>query len=350
MKILKSISGLLLIAVLSVSLLFVTSCDEDEDAVVDKSELLAKLTDANNLIATTEEGTAGGQYSAGAQGVLQTTIDIAQTLYDNVAATQIEVDNTAIAITNAIAVYTAAEITPIAPDDLVGHWTFDDATGTTAKDYSGNSFDGIFKTGHTAFGAGTPAWATDRYGNANKAISFDQGAFVEVPYNIAINPKQITIAVWVNATESRENNRFLGLHSWNGFKFQLQSANKSFFTASAEDGIYDKDSDPPLDLDKWYHLAVTYGGGEMVFYVNGVKTQTWDGLTGDLVTVAGHNLSIGTGSSKYADVTTNYDTDKIIPTEWGGYFHGIVDELRMYKSVLTPTQIESIYNLEKVQD
>ena len=352
---------LLAVLFLVISIAFVPACgDDDDDPVpVDKTALSAKITEAENLIATTEEGTANGQYTIGSQDVLQDVIDLAKVVELNPLATQIEVDNSVIALDAAITVYEAAEISPIAPDALIGHWAFDDGTGTTVTDYSDNGFDGTFKTGHADFGAGDPSWAIDRYGNAGKAIQFDEGAFVEVPYNTALNPTQITIALWVKADENRENNRFLGLHSWNGYKFQLQSADKPFFSAATlnttpgvDDVIYDRDTDPGLTIGTWYHLAVTFGGGEMVFYVNGVETITHTAVTGNLVTVTGHNLTFGVSTSKFVATGDNYSTVghadyHVIPIGWGGYFHGVLDEVRMYNTVLTATQIASIHTLEK---
>ena len=71
-----------------------------------------------------------------------------------------------------------------------------------------------------------------------------------------------------------------------------------------------------------------------------------------MVTVTGHDLTFGVGSSKYAATTDNYDNVghpdyHVIPLEWGGYFRGMLDEVRMYNTVLTATQVASIYNIEK---
>lgn len=361
MKNLKMINGKILVMLfLFIGVTLIQSCDKDDDPIaVDKAALTAKITEAENLIATTEEGTANGQYATGSQATLQTVIDLAKVVEDNENATQTEVDNSVTNLTAAITAYEGQEISPIAADALIGHWTFDDGTGTTVKDYSDNGYDGEFKTGHTHWGAGNPTWATDRHGNANKAIQFDEGAFVEISYISAINPEQITVALWVYADEINANNRFLGLHSWNGYKFQLQDANKPFFTAATlnttpgvDDNIYDRDAGTAIDVDTWYHLAVTFGGGEMVFYINGVQILTWDDTPGDLVTVTGHNLTFGVSTSKFAETDANYGTVghadyHVIPLAWGGYFRGILDEVRMYNTVLTATQIESIYNIEK---
>jgi hypothetical protein len=160
----------------------------------------------------------------------------------------------------------------------------------------------------------------------------------------------MSISVWVSAAEILESNRFIGLHSWNGFKFQLQSANKAFFTASTSDGIFDKDTDPALDINTWYHLTVTVGDDNLVFYINGEETQTWDDVTGTMTQVSGNNLVFGRGSAEYAATADNYDTDLIIPLDWGGYFHGSLDEIRIYNTILTATQVASIYELEKVSE
>lgn len=238
-------------------------------------------------------------------------------------------------------------VTFIVTDGLIAYYPFNG----NANDESGYGNHGEVSSGHYGFGAGTPVLTTDRFGNANKAYAFNEGAFINVPYTSALNPTQISIALWVNAAEIRENNRFLGLHSWNGYKFQLQSQNKPFFTVATTDGIYDKDSDPALDTLTWYHLAVSFGGGEMAFYVNGVNTVTHTAIPGNLVRVTNHNLSFGVGSSQYADTPDNYGDEShadyhVIPVAWGGYFSGMLDDIRLYNRVLTATEIAFIYEHE----
>lgn len=325
-----------------------SSSDDDDEVVVNRTVLATKISEATSLVSSTVEGTAEGQYERGSQDILQDVIDLAQNIYDTPEITQIAVDNTVLSLTAALDVYGNSIIIPIAPDDLVGHWTFDDGTGSVLTDYSGNGFNGELKDGSESWGGVAPTWTTDRYGNAGKALNFDLGAHVSIPYNPTINPSKMSISVWVKADEILENNRFIGLHSWNGYKFQLQAINKPFFTAATTDGIFNKDTDPALDLNIWYHLAVTVGDGEMVFYVNGTETQSWSDVPGTMLPVTGHDLVFGQGSSKYAATTENYDDDNIIPLEWGGYFHGSIDEIRIYKSVLTSSQVTSIYEQEKV--
>lgn len=332
-----------------------TSCSDDDDdsddpVQIDKETLADKIAEAEDLILNTEEGTAEGQYQRGAKEELQNVLDNAQSVYDDEEATQTEIDNTVVALENAIDDYLSKEITPIAPDALIGHWTFDEGEGTEAADYSENGHSGTLLEAPEGWNGGLPQWATDRYGDENKALFFNEGSHINIPYSPDFVPGQMTIALWINASEVLENNRFIGLHSWNGYKFQLQSANKAFFTASTTEGIYDKDTDPPLELDTWYHVAVTVGDGNVTFYINGTETQKWDDVPGELSTESTNDLVFGVDSDEYAPTADNYEEDQIIPLEWGGYLHGYMDEVRMYSTILSESQISSIYELEKVPE
>ncbi len=343
--------GLFSMILMMASASFFVSCDKDDDPVVIvKTALQTAISDANTLIASATEGTAEGQYLPGSKATFQAVIDAAQVVYNNADATQVEVDNTVIALAAATTAFNANVVAAIAPEALVGHWTFNDGSGTTLTDYSGNDFDGTLMNGSATWGGGLPTWSMDRYGNAGGALMFDEGAHVVIPYNASLNPATMSISVWVNAAEILENNRFMGLHSWNGFKFQLQSANKAFFTIAATEGIYDRDTNPELAINTWYHVTVTFGGGNMTFYVNGTETQVWDNTPGTALPVSGNDLVFGQDTDEYAADDSNYDADKIIPLAWGGYFHGHLDDIRIYNTVLSASQVQSIYQLEKVAE
>lgn len=339
----------LLIAVISGSVMTFSACSDDDDDVdpINKTELAAKIQEAEDLIENTTEGTAEGQYLYGSQAALQEVIDLAKAVNDNPEATQTAVDNAVVNLTQAIAEYLAKEVVPIAPDALVGHWTFNEGSGTVITDFSGNNFHGTLKDGSDAWGGSLPAWAEDRYGNADGALFFNEGAHVLIPNSPALSPEHISISVWLNAAENLENNRFIGLHSWNGYKFQLQAADKAFFTISTSEGIYDRDTDPPLELNTWYHLTVTFGNGNMIFYINGDQSQAWDNTPGTAVNVAGNGLVFGRDTDEYAEDGSNYDNDLIIPLGWGGYLHGAMDDVRIYNTVLSAAQVKAIYELEK---
>lgn len=343
----KSIKFLMLFSMIMAFSIFVAGCSEDDDDVVvpagNKTALNTLITECETLQGSAVEGTSIGFFEVGSKAVFQTSIDAAIAI--PATSAQTVMDAAKVNLDASKTVFEGKQIQNVSTDGLVAQWLFDgDAT-----DYSGNGNDGVLTIGHAAFGAGMPALTTDRFGNENKAYAFNEGGFINVPYTLALNPANISISLWVNAAEISANNRFMGLQSWNGYKFQLQDANKAFFTAATEDGIFDKDSDPSLEINTWYHLTVTYESGSMVFYVDGVKKQEHVDATGNMVKVDGHDLAIGCGSSKYADDDSNYDNDHIIPAPWGGFFNGKLDDIRLYNRVLTSAEVSSIYALEKVQ-
>lgn len=347
-----------ILSLVAVSIL-VSCSDDDPEVKVDKTQLSAKITEANTLLDESVEGTAEGQFQIGSKAVLEGAIDLAQQVSDSEVVTQVQVDNATTALDQAIVAFQGKEVIAIEPDALIGHWTFDEGTGTSTADFSGNTRTGTLKAGHANWGAGTPDWTTDRYGNADKALHFGDGANVEIPYSTALNPETMTISLWVNADVENPiwaNNYMVSLNRWNGYKFQLQSANKAFMTVKADvDGAndpayYDRDNESPeLPQGEWLHVAVTFGGGEMIFYVNGQEVKKWDNTPGTAISIADApvNLTIG------QDLPTSiYSSDDSSPyyVDWGGYFKGALDEVRIYNKVLTGTQIASIYEVEKVAD
>ncbi len=346
----------LMIAIITGSLVLFNACDDDDDDVVtvDKTELAAKIQEAENLLETTQEGMAEGQYQPGSKADLQEVIVLSQAVIDNEDATQIQVNNAVVALDAAIDAYEARLVTPIAPEALVGHWTFDEGTGTQAMDFSGNNFNGTLTTGHANWGAGNPEWTADRYGNENQALYFNNGANVEIPFNSQLNPAQaITISLWMKADEAENpwaNNYMVSLNRWNGYKLQLQDAPKVFFTLKAlnegAEVYYDRDNESPtVNLGEWYHVAVTFQDGEMTFYLDGTLIKLWDNTPGTPIQLDSPvALTIG------QDLPTSiYSTDDTSPyfVDWGGFFRGVLDEVRIYNTALTETQIAGIYDLEK---
>lgn len=351
----KLLSLIIAVAAFTFSLVSCGDDNNDDPTSVDKTELEAAIEKADSLITNTEEGAAEGQYLSGSKDVLQTTIDAAQAIYDSELSTQTAVDNAVTAVNAAITVYEGNIVSAIAADALVGQWTFDDGSGTTLKDYSGNSYDGTLLDGSATWGGDKPEWTTDRYGNEGSALSFDKGAHVSIPYNIALNPSSMSISLWLNSADTLESNRFIGLNSWRGYKFQLQSANKPYFTictAEAEDGgvtCIETDAGRGISNNVWHHLVVTYTSGTMAFYIDGGLAKSATTNEGDIRTITTNNaLVFGCGADVYDDDET--DADGVIPLAWGGYFHGKLDEIRIYNTALTAAQVSSIYALEKVTE
>jgi hypothetical protein len=357
-----------LMAALLCAVVIVSCKDDDDDTppapTVDLTALKASITSANNLMASTEEGKNDGQYTVGSKATLTTAVTAAQAVVDNTATTQAQADAAKVSLDAAITAYQNAIITPIAEEALVAHWSFDEGTGTTAGDASDNEFDGEFVAGpmwpvadSDPVGGGMPEWAEDRTGAANKAIYFGEtGGSIEVPYNTKLNPAKMTVSVWLNTDFTNPNNRFLGLQSWLGYKFQLQTTNRPYFTINTDEGIREEDATVELPENEWHHVVATFGDGKLTFYIDGELAKEWD-KPGNGLALSGttYNLVIGQDfpTDKYAagdgagfddPESENYH---VIPLAWGGHFRGSLDELRIYNTVLTEAQVGSLYDREK---
>lgn len=346
---------LMVTALFSVALITACSDDDDKpDPADDKTELASTILEAELLIANTEEGTQEDQYQPGSQDDLQEAIDAATEILMDEDATQAQVNSVNQNLQTAIETYKSKEVAPIAAGDLVARYQFDEGTGTVVMDDSPNNFDGAFKTGHTFWGAGNPSWTADRHGNANRAIRFDDGAHIEVPYNSKLNPGNITISLWmrqdVNTPNIIDNQYMVAMNRWNGYKFNMQSVPKPFLTAKTNPTtIFDRDSaDPAAGLPQgvWYHLVASFGGGHMKFYINGTLTKDWTDVSGTIIDLSATPVNLTIGQDLPNEKYSTLDTDPNY-VNWGGHFIGALDEIRIYKSVLTDAQVTSIYNNEK---
>lgn len=348
----RSLLSIMMTLVLMLVLFEACKKDDEPAAIpIDKTRLNARLDSANAGYALAAEGVQVGQFEVGSKAVFKTAIDAATTVKNNPNATQTEVNAAYTNLGAAGATFLSKRVQEIAPANLVLYLKMDG----NANDASGKGFNGTLKAGDKLWGAGTPTLTKDRYGVADKAYHFFKGGNIEVPYNSVLNPaKEITVSVWARMDSNsvdKGNNYILGLNRWNGYKLNIQQAGYAFFTVKTSTGIIDRDNaDPKLDLNKWYHITVTYKAGNMNFYLNGVLTKTWPNLTGDPVSVKNTiNLAIGQDlpTGVYTDDSKDNADGNNFYRNYGGYFRGDLDEVRIYNVALSDTQVKSVYTAEK---
>ena len=196
-----------------------------------------------------------------------------------------------------------------------------------------------------------PSW-TD--GVKGKAVYFNKGAHLEVPYTNSFLPANLTISVSVKPDELYEHNYIISQNYWNGYKLQTQGGGKPFFTYKKIDGgIIDADNetDNSIKVAQWNHIVVSVNATtkELKFYVDGTLTKTWtetDKNIGPLLqTLENAQPFIIGGVATDAELAANF-------MEWTtaenlGYFKGAIDELKIYNIALTDGQVSKLYNDEK---
>jgi hypothetical protein len=202
--------------------------------------------------------------------------------------------------------------------NLVGLWHFDEGSGTTADDSSGNSNDGTI-TGATYAGI-----ANAMFGDA---LSFNGvGDYVEVSNSSSIEfegKSNITMEAWVYP-KSYHAERGIVLEHIAQYYLTIDKNGKLavYFYGVSPAGYYISTSQVPLNT--WTHIAATYNGSSVRLYINGEPS----------------GVTFATGSIKYAGSWSNQ------PLRMGyerpgltRYFHGIIDEVRIWDIALTEFQL-----------
>ncbi|MBI2116975.1 MAG: hypothetical protein HYT85_18110 [candidate division NC10 bacterium] len=163
---------------------------------------------------------------------------------------------------------------------LAAYWAFEEGTGTTAADSSGNGNTGTLVNG--------PAWTAGRIG---QGLAFDGLTnYVTVPSTAALNAYPLTVAVWMK-TDSTTGvrgvvNKYLA-GSYNGYQVFLNNGNLcAWYLRDAANYVYDG-SGCPFNLagytdNQWHHVVyvVDASGGRL--YVDGVQkgSLAWTGTAG----------------------------------------------------------------------
>lgn len=354
MKKLMKLQTLLLMLIVGSAMMF-TSCKDDKDEIVegDKTALTALIAQADALAASA----TSADYPQSAIDAFKATLQTVKTASAD-KLTQVQINNLVTQLTEAMSTFDSQAFGFI--DEtlyLNAGWHFDEGTGTTATAYSTVKHVGTFFKGNTVIlgaEAMMPSWTEGVKGG--KAIHFNKGAHLEVPFTTAFLPANLTISVWVKPDELYEHNYIVSQNYWTGYKLQTQGGGKPFFTFKKVDGgIVDADNetDNSVQVGNWTHLVVSVNGTtkELKFYVDGLLTKTWTEadkgigpLTQTLTAPDPQPFIIG-GVATDAELAANF-------MEWTnadnlGYFKGAIDELKIYNIALADGQVAKLYNDEK---
>ena len=207
--------------------------------------------------------------------------------------------------------------------NFLGWWKLDEQSGSTASDSSGNG-----NTGTVVFGDG--AWTS---GLVNGALFFDgESTQVLVTNSPSLNPANaITISTWVNAGDWFNNTRVLEKgKSDNQYGLWINNSGQlEFLLAGVTNGIL---ITSPPSTAAWHHLAATYNGTSISLYIDG-QLAAQHSASGPL-TITTDPLAIGgkpSGGPLFA-------------------FYGVIDDVRIYSSALSASQIAQLFNTDSVGD
>ena len=205
---------------------------------------------------------------------------------------------------------------------LIGHWTFDEGSGTTAADSSGNGYTATQVSSTTGSG-----WVAGKSGNAYNLARFHVNALDSAALDLG-GGTAVTLSTWVKGRTGTswegiagfENNPsdIWGLKlnknpiSWNVAGNGLISSPETIATYAA------------ATADGWVHLAGVFGQGNThTLYVNGSPVVS--GTSTNVITDFTGIFAMGTYSNG-----TNSSTFSI-------------DDVQVYDQALDSTEVASLF-------
>jgi Tol biopolymer transport system component len=209
-------------------------------------------------------------------------------------------------------------------DGPVGHWKFDEGSGTTAADSAG-PYSGAINSA---------TWTDGKCGNA---LSFD-GADDYIGLGSGLsNLQEFTFSAWINIDDSASGIRTI-LGSWHGyqdgdrkFSFGLTDDNRMQVRLSScgswtcEQFL---ESDGAItQTNTWHHMTAVYDTTDVEFYIDGVLDSVYNTNQHSLLN---HGLDVEIGRSPW-DVGMHY-------------FDGSIDEVLVYNRALSAAEVTSLYN------
>jgi hypothetical protein len=204
---------------------------------------------------------------------------------------------------------------------LVGWWRFNEGSGSTCTDSSGNGHDGTI--------LGTPQWASGPEGfgtavvfNPNICQGVDCGVFDPTE-----GAGQFTLALWAFWDGTGDFQHFFTKsNGWGAdtmmFQVELWGAHTDATYTDRVGVSYQPAGSVPFSVmpkNEWVHLAWTFDGSNLRLYLNGVDEQ----------------------GPKPFSIGPNIDAPILIGVDDTGarVFHGPLDDVRIYSHALSESEI-----------
>ncbi|MHC4188180.1 MAG: LamG domain-containing protein, partial [Planctomycetota bacterium] len=214
--------------------------------------------------------------------------------------------------------------------DLLLWWKFDETSGTTASDSSGNGRDGTLN--------GDPKWVP---GQINGALDFggDGDHVINTAAGSAMNGlSALTVALWVKSDVTGTDSGFIIFEAPGGtddrdIRYDQDGGegdiNLIKYGITSTGGNPEDESSANTQTTDWQHIAVVWSSGnQQELYINGVldiPTEIAGAVTG---TLTGYDrVMVGKGG-KDEGATEGWD--------------GLVDDVRIYSRVLTEEEIQVV--------
>jgi len=214
-----------------------------------------------------------------------------------------------------------ADVTPNYPfdDNLFGYWTGDGGLGSVAYDSSGNGNHGTLMSNAT--------WAT---GVAGSCFEFDgTDSYVDLGNQGVTGSKTLSAWIYVDEASYQAKDYYIisdRIVPDDGFVVTLNGINSLIYFTQYDGSAHPVNSGTTtVPLKTWTHVAAVFDGVNGHIYINGVLCNSAAFNDND---ASASPLTIGVNGDNPTSATN---------------FKGRIDEVRIYKRVLTANEIKSLY-------
>ena len=206
---------------------------------------------------------------------------------------------------------------------LLTYYRFDETSGTTAADSSGN--------GNTASLSGGPTFSAGIQGNAVTLSGTSQ--YVSLPSGILSSATSFSVSAWVKLSSAPTWCRVFdfgtGTTAYMFLSPNSGSATLRFAITSAGNGQEQQvNTTSTLPTGSWQHIAVTLSASTTTLYVQGASVAQ---NTGTTTTPA----SLGSTTQTWIG-RSEFSADP--------YLNGQVDNFRIYDRALTASEVQELYS------
>lgn len=224
----------------------------------------------------------------------------------------IQLYNYALSDADISALHAAQAAFPGTPSDLVAHYSL-----------NGNGLDETQLRNHATLEPGAAA-ASNRHGWASNALI---GA-AQADNSPALQSDHTTISFWVkpNSFPGSGEVYLMSNGGWQErWKISMPSHGKPVFTThSGGNCCADMDSGTPLSIGAWTHVVMVHDGTKDKIFFNGAMVNE-------------RNSPGALGKTKYP-LGIGFD-----PIDGAGYFDGALDDVQIYNTALSDTEIAALY-------
>lgn len=209
-----------------------------------------------------------------------------------------------------------------APGPIVS-WKFDERTGTSAFDSSGNANTGTL--------ANSPVWNAGKYGSALNFGAANTNKQVSATVTV---PKYPTIMGWVNFDDPDSINLVDKYHWLFGWDFTFEFTFRSYTSepgagyfiwlqgssnTSGTNGLSQTYA-LPSHVHGWHHVAASYDGTKVHIFFDGIEVASQSNTGTNIVS---NRTTFTVGGN----------------TEDNNWFDGSIDDVKMYNYPLTAAQV-----------